>query len=286
MKRSEEVMEILEAYDLTGSLRAAAALAGCDHKTVARWVAARDAAGGGLPAGVRARPAVDPFAEKIEEWVARSQGRVRADVAHQRLLAMGYSSVTHGRVTRPRPWRQRRFATATARRVVRSDPMVVLQTAKRAGLVGRRRVLDSTALYDAVATMDTVTLLRSAVRGLLRVCDGALERELRGVLGRDDDYRSAGKPVCDYDDRDAREGLVDALAKDAWALLGALDGRGLADAVGQAAALLAAVTGQDLDEGSDGVFRIARRVAKDRVISTVDPQARHGHKTAARGPRL
>ena len=160
---------------------------------------------------------------------------------------------------------------------------VVLETARRAGLVGRRRVLDSTALYDAVATMDTVTLLRSAVRGLLRVCDHELEGELRGLLGRDDDYRSAGKPVCDYEDPQAREALVDALAKDARALLGALDGRELEAAVAQAAAVLAAVTGQDLDEGEDGVFRIARRVAKDRIISTVDPEARHGHKTAARG---
>ena len=51
----------------------------------------------------------------------------------------------------------------------------------------------------------------------------------------------------------------------------------------QAAALLATLVGQDLDEGDDGVFRIARRVAKDRVISTVDPDARHGHKTSASG---
>ena len=160
---------------------------------------------------------------------------------------------------------------------------VVLGTAKKAGLVGRRRVLDSTALYDAVATMDTVTLVRSAIRGLLRVCDAELESELRGLLGRDDDYRSAGKPVCDYDDPDAREALIDALAKDARAVLGVLDGRELQVAVAQAAALLASVVGQDLDEGADGVFRIARRVAKDRVISTVDPDARHGHKTAARG---
>src|SRR5215217_3970019 len=65
-----------------------------------------------------------------------------------------------------------------------------LECAKRAGLVGRPRVLDSTALYDAVATMDTVTLVRSAIRGVLRVCDGVLEAELRGLLGRDDDYRS------------------------------------------------------------------------------------------------
>ena len=53
MKKPEEAMEILEAYDATGSLRGAAALAGCDHKTVARLVAAREAAGGGL--GERAR---------------------------------------------------------------------------------------------------------------------------------------------------------------------------------------------------------------------------------------
>jgi len=160
---------------------------------------------------------------------------------------------------------------------------VVLETARKAGLVGRRRVLDSTALYDAVATMDTVTLVRSAIRGLLAACERGLEDELRALLGRDDDYRAAGKPVCDYDDPAAREALIDALARDARALLVALDGRELSDAVGRAAALLAAVVGQDLDEGADGVFRIARRVAKDRIISTVDPDARHGHKTAARG---
>jgi hypothetical protein len=77
--------------------------------------------------------------------------------------------------------------------------------------------------------------------------------------------------------------MIDALAKDARALLLALDGRDLGPGLEQAAALLATVVGQDLDEGEDGVFRIARRVAKDRVISTVDPDARHGHKTSARG---
>ena len=103
----------------------------------------------------------------------------------------------------------------------------VLEVAKAAGLVGRKRVLDSTALYDAVATMDTVTLVRSAIRGLLKAADADLQTELRGLLGRDDDYAVAGKPVCDYDDAAAREALVDALARDATALLAALDGREL-----------------------------------------------------------
>ena len=160
---------------------------------------------------------------------------------------------------------------------------VVLEVAKAAGLVGRRRVLDSTPIYDAVATMDTVTLIRSGIRGVLRVADSALEGQLRAVLTRDDDYGSAGKPACDYDDPAARVELVDALAKDGMAVLGVLDGRELAESVTAAGELLATVLGQDLEQGEDGVFRIARRVAKDRVISTVDPQARHGHKTAARG---
>lgn len=83
-------MEILEAFDLTGTLRGAAELAGCDHKTVAHWVRAREEAGGGLPVPSRPRPRVDAFAEKVEEWVDRSRGKIRADVAHQRLVAMGY----------------------------------------------------------------------------------------------------------------------------------------------------------------------------------------------------
>ncbi|GAC1379235.1 MAG: hypothetical protein NVSMB4_08650 [Acidimicrobiales bacterium] len=159
----------------------------------------------------------------------------------------------------------------------------VLQVARAAGLVGRRRVLDSTPIYDAVATMDTVTLVRSAIRGVLRAADSTVEARLRAVLTRDDEYASAGKPVCDWDDRGAREAMVDALARDGMAVLAVLDGQAVTGAVSAAGQLLATVLGQDLQAGRDGVLRIARRVAKDRVISTVDPQARHGHKTAARG---
>jgi len=82
--------------------------------------------------------------------------------------------------------------------------------------------------------------------------------------------------------RCARRALVDALAKDPSALLVALDARELEAAVGEAAALFASVTGQDLDEGEDATL-IARRVARDRIISTVDPDARDGHKIFARG---
>ena len=120
MKKAEEAMQILEAYDLTGSLRGAAALVGCDHKTVAHWLRVREEAAGELPTRAR-RPAlvmVEPFAGKVDELVARSSARIRADKAHEVLVAMGYDGSyrttrrvvaeakrrwrnKHGRVTRP-----------------------------------------------------------------------------------------------------------------------------------------------------------------------------------------
>lgn len=175
--------------------------------------------------------------------------------------------------------RARLDASADPRRVF----TVTVEAASTAGLVGARRVLDSTPLYDAVATMDTITLIRSAIRSLLRVADEVLEAELRVVLRSGDDYASAAKPQIDWDDTEARDTLVDSRARDAFACLAVLDGRELDGALTDAAELVATVVGQDLEETQDGTFRIARRVAKDRVISTVDPDARHGHKTAARG---
>lgn len=159
----------------------------------------------------------------------------------------------------------------------------VLAVAKDAGLLGRKRVMDSTALYDAVSTQDTVTMIRAAIRGLLRVADEALRTEIKAALRRQDDYKDAGKPTCDWEDTAAREALVDALANDGLAALKVVQGRKVDSPAQEAAQLLATVLGQDLDRSEDGLFRIARRVAHDRVISTVDPEARHGHKTQTRG---
>ena len=159
----------------------------------------------------------------------------------------------------------------------------VLDVAKNAGLVGRRRVLDSAPLYDAVATQDTVTMIRSAICGVLRVTPQDLRAERKALLTRDDAYESAGKPVCEWDDKEAREALVDALTRDAYALILDLCDQQLSPSELSAAALLATVVGQDIEEGEDGRFRIARKVAVGRVVSTVDSDARHGHKTAAKG---
>jgi hypothetical protein len=156
-----------------------------------------------------------------------------------------------------------------------------VEVAAQAGLVGRRRVLDSAPVYDAVATQDTITLIRSAIRGLLRAAGHVLRAELRAVISSGDAYSSTAKPVIDWTDPAAREALVDTRARDGYALLAVLEGRVLEQEVDQAARLLATVLGQDLEQDQD-VFKIARKVARDRVISTVDPEARHGHKSIRR----
>jgi hypothetical protein len=158
--------------------------------------------------------------------------------------------------------------------------------ARQAGAVkNRARVLDSTPIYDAVATQDTVTQLRAAIRKVLAALGAVgspLAGQVRAVLRRDDDYAGPGKPPCDWDDPVAREMLVDELVNDALAALSALDGQAVPLSAGDAVDLLALVAGQDVERGEDGVFRIARKTAKDRVISTVDTAARHGHKSRNR----
>jgi hypothetical protein len=158
--------------------------------------------------------------------------------------------------------------------------------AKATGALGQRaRVLDSTPIFDAVATEDTVTQVRASIRKLLVALDQSadpLATEVRNALVRDDEYATPGKPPCDWDDRGAREALVDALVRDANAALDVIGDHELVGVTKAAAELLALVAGQDVAEGEDGIFRIVRGVAKDRVISTVDTEARHGHKSKNR----
>jgi IS5 family transposase len=172
-------------------------------------------------------------------------------------------------------WRGRIRRSTRPRRVFDAVRQVVDATGVLAGR--RRRVLDSTILEDAVATQDTVTQLVAAVRRVRRLVPQAREVELGAH-----DYDRPGKPECAWDDPDAKQTLVTGLVNDALAVLAAVNHPGLGDEQAEAVALLALVAGQDVEPGErPGTWRIARRVAPDRVISTVDPQARHTRKTSA-----
>ena len=177
-------------------------------------------------------------------------------------------------------WRRRLAASTRPHRI--ND--AVRQVIEATGILrGRRgRAVDSTILADAVATQDTITQLVAAVRRVARQVPGAAEQIAAVCTGHD--YSRPGKPDIDWDDPTAKDALVSALVNDANALLAALAGADLDEQAEQAMALLALVAGQDVEpaegsDGTDGRWRIARKVAEDRVISIVDPETRHTRKS-------
>jgi hypothetical protein len=179
-------------------------------------------------------------------------------------------------------WRKRIAASDRPDRVFDAVAEVIAQTGILRGR--RKRCVDSTVFDDAVATQDTVTQLTAAMRKVSRVAPGAAA-VIAGACTLD--YGKAGKPDIDWDDPQAKERLVSDLVNDALAVLDALAGPGAPErdaAAADALGLLALVAGQDVEpaegsDGTDGRWRIARKVAPDRVISTVDAEARHTRKS-------
>jgi transposase len=177
-------------------------------------------------------------------------------------------------------WRNRLRASAQPQRIFDAVRGVVAQTGVLTGKT--RRALDSVVFDDAVATQDTVTQLIAAVRRVRREVPSAAD--LIAARCHAHDWDDAGKPPIAWDDQAAREALVSALVTDANLIVDGLRGAELDEPAARAVALLAVVAGQDVEpaegsDGTDGRWRIARKVAQDRIISTVDPEARHVHKT-------
>ena len=180
-------------------------------------------------------------------------------------------------------WRRRLAVSEQPNRIFDAVRSVVAETGVLTGKT--RRALDSTVLDDAVATQDTVTQLIAIIRKVRREVPGADGVVARRCTGHD--YDDPGKPRIAWDDSEARAVLVDALVRDAVALLDEVSRLELDEQAAQTVALLALIAGQDVEpapgsDGTDGRWQISRTVAKDRVISVVDPQTRHAHKTVSR----
>jgi IS5 family transposase len=170
-------------------------------------------------------------------------------------------------------WRSRLRRSERPERIFEAVRRVIDSTGL---LKGRsRRALDSTLLDDAVATQDTVTQLISAIRRVRRLVPASMQ-----VAVTAHDYERAGKPAVAWDDPVAKQALISGLVNDALALLAGLAGVELTTDQTDAVGLLALVAGQDVEPGeSEGTWRIAHKVVPDRVISTVDTETRHMHKS-------
>jgi IS5 family transposase len=169
-------------------------------------------------------------------------------------------------------WRNKLRASKRPERVFEAVRAVIAETGILAGRT--RRVLDSTVLDDAVARQDTITMLQTQIRRVRKLI-GALAT----VPVRHHNLEP-GRPPCDWDDPADVDRVVSELVDDALELLAAADDVDLDETQTDAVALLALVAGQDVEAGDEpGQWRIAQRTAPGRVISTVDPESRHAHKT-------
>jgi hypothetical protein len=169
-------------------------------------------------------------------------------------------------------WRNKLRASGDPDRILQAVRAVIAETGVIAGK--HRRVLDSTVLDDAVARQDTVTMPATQIRRVRKLIP-----ELGRVWVRERNLEP-GRPPCDWDDPADVDRLVSELVDDANELVWAAEELELDQAQADAVALLALVAGQDVEPGDGpGRWRIAQRTAPDRVISTVDPETRHVHKT-------
>ncbi|MCH8990847.1 MAG: transposase, partial [Acidobacteria bacterium] len=207
--------------------------------------------------GLSDRDAVDSFRTDLK-WKVACGVSLGDEGLHPTLLTL---------------WRNRLRTSDAPERIFDAVRAVVADTGVLRGRT--RRALDSTLLDDAVATQDTVTQLTSVIRRVRKTIP-----QTAAVVVSAHDYDNGGKPACAWDDPIARDELVTGLVNDAVAILDAVDGVDLDDDRARLVGLLALVDGQDVEPGDEeGTWRIARRVAKDRVISTVDPETRHMHKS-------
>lgn len=179
-------------------------------------------------------------------------------------------------------WRNRLRASSSPHRITGAVAQVITATGVLNGK--HRRAVDSTVFADAVARQDTITQLIAVIRRFGRAMEHGAT--LMAVHATSYDYSHVGKPDIAWDDTEAKDALVSGLVTDALGLLGAVDPDTLEEDSPQAQAyvLLALVSGQDVEpaegsDGTDGRWRIARKVAPDRMVSTVDPEARHAHKS-------
>lgn len=171
-------------------------------------------------------------------------------------------------------WRNKLRASDAPERIFDTVRAVIEAT----GVIGgkTRRVLDSTVLDDAVTTQDAVMQLVSAIRRVRRLVPAAKAL----TLPTHDYDNDPGKPACAWDDPDALDALISALVNDALHVLDALAGVELDQAQSEAVGLLALVAGQDVEPGErDGTWRIIPRTMPGRIVSVVDPESRHVHKS-------
>ena len=277
--KSDPNAELLDAAALCGHLVPAGSVAGflAEHRTTLfpdELFADLFPSGRGrpsVPADVIATVMVLQSLEGLSDRDAIQA--LRRDIAWK--VAAGLSLADEGfHPTVLTLWRNKLRASEAPERIFEAVRAVIDATGIIKGKT--RRVLDSTVLDDAVTTQDAVMQLVTAIRRVRRLIP-----EARALSLAAHDYdNDAGKPACAWDDPEGLDALITALVTDALAVLDAVGGLALDQAQAEAVGLLGLIAGQDVEPGEgDGTWRIVRGTAPGRIVSAVDPESRHVHKS-------
>jgi transposase len=195
----------------------------------------------------------------------------------------------------------------------------LVNAAREAGLItkGAAQLLDSSHILGAAGARDTYALIRGGIRKLLRALGYtavARKAELGERLWWYVDPEAPEKPELDWSDAEARAAHLKEIVEDARQTLSLAEGAGTMNpAANEAAALLSKIVSDDVEEGpspkglkrkgrppkkrekeldrpapqqeqdsfspEDSGPRLRTGVAKDRILSVVDPEMRVGHKS-------
>jgi hypothetical protein len=176
-----------------------------------------------------------------------------------------------------------------------------VEACRAAGRMKRRKLeaaVDTTPILGRGAVLDTYNLVSDAIRRVVVEACALKQRDAEGVageqgLGRHFASSFKGAVELDWSDADARRALVGQLVADARvalelaksALRGYAGDAAVTGKLRESRDLLAQVLQQDIDEAPEdgGDPEIRRGTARDRIVSTTDPEMRHGHKSHTKG---
>lgn len=279
--RVDPQSSLLEAGQLCGHLVTKGSfyekLARCGHELISDDDFAH------MYASVRGRPSIPPSVMMRALLLATKDGtsdresarRSRVDLDWKAALGLDLDHLGFGATT---------FSLFRARVVLHdADQELFKKTVAKAvdkGLFPKKvlALIDSSPVLGAGAVQDTYELLRGAIQKVVRAAgEDTLTKALRRSLRR---YLKDIKPPIDWDDKAQRQQELHRMVIAAGGLLDEIASR---DDAKEAAELLAAIVLQDVEVDSDtGEPRIRQGTAKDRIVSTTDPEMRHGRKSSSR----
>jgi transposase len=180
-------------------------------------------------------------------------------------------------------FRQRLFSSKVGRELF----LKVLKQAKDAKMFDENNInaIDAFMIYGSAARQSTYKMIFMGIKAVLKTCQFYnLKKISMDVLRRTDYDLDVSKPKINWENKEEKESLINALTEDAYSLIKFLKSVVKAEYKDLIFAyeLLEKIIIQDVELGENGKYRIIQGTAKDRIISINDPDMRHGRKTSAK----